>query len=395
MVSELSATWLAVDDPGNPFGVELLDLMVTQTLVATSEDPAIAERAVSWNAASPADLDISAVRERPATACAIHFYLDRSLPDGFLFAPASMDEKWAIAWRAGTIIAVRSWTGAVEAIGEARIERGALVVERIRVTESSPLVTFGNPPETFEWLLRSHALREKLPFPVHAAGAAMFERAPVSAFSAFGNVIFCAAKTWQPPPPSRPLRSNGAIIRALRAGNLDEIEQLVAAGADIDAPSTHAGYTALYLAIVRGDTATVERLLALGADPNRRVDRGMFAIGIAIVHDAPPETFAALERGGADHISSNADGFTGLHAACEVGNAWAVRWLVERGHALELRTNRGHTPLQIACALGHLAAAQAIVELGADVDATSPDGSALDIAKRQGKPAVVAWLESR
>jgi len=30
------AQWLAPSDPGNPFGVPLLDLMVTQQLIATS-----------------------------------------------------------------------------------------------------------------------------------------------------------------------------------------------------------------------------------------------------------------------------------------------------------------------------------------------------------------------
>ncbi|MDQ3337000.1 MAG: ankyrin repeat domain-containing protein [Myxococcota bacterium] len=145
---------------------------------------------------------------------------------------------------------------------------------------------------------------------------------------------------------------------------------------------------------MRGESATIERLVALGADPNRRSDKGMFALGLAIVHEAPAEVFATLERVGVDLFASNEDGFNSLHAACEAGNVWAVRWLVERGHRLEPRTKRGHTPLQIACALGHLAAAQAMVELGAEVDAPSPDGVALEIARREGKTAVAAWLES-
>ncbi|HEY4058170.1 MAG TPA: ankyrin repeat domain-containing protein, partial [Kofleriaceae bacterium] len=61
----------------------------------------------------------------------------------------------------------------------------------------------------------------------------------------------------------------------------------------------------------------------------------------------------------------------------------------------EPRTKRGHTPLQIACALGHLEVVQALVELGANVDASSPDGVALEIATRQGKGDVAAWLSKR
>lgn len=225
----------------------------------------------------------------------------------------------------------------------------------------------------------------------------MFEVVPLSAFSAFGNLIFCAVKEWNPPPPSRPLRSDGRLSKSVRVEPVDiaEVERAIAAGEDIDAPSTHAGYTALHFAVVRGRADVIERLVAAGADAKRRVDKGNFAIGLAIVHKAPPEVFAVLERAGAELFAPNDDGFTALHAACEIGNAWAVRWLVERKHGLEPRTKRGHTPFQIACALGHVEAAKTLVELGADVNASSPDGVALDIAKREGRTEIVAWLSNR
>jgi hypothetical protein len=41
------AKWLAADDPGNPFGVELLDLMFTQTVIATTADPKASNNARS------------------------------------------------------------------------------------------------------------------------------------------------------------------------------------------------------------------------------------------------------------------------------------------------------------------------------------------------------------
>lgn len=389
------ARWLAADDLGNPFGVELLDLMVTQTVLGTSNDPAVAKRSASWGTSSEAALDVSPVLDRPAITCALRLRIDRSLPEGLLFTPASMDEKWVIAWRDGHVIAARSWTGVVDALADARLEGSTLVADRIRTIEASAFGMFGAVPQTFEWFLRCHALREKLPFPVDDDGARLLENAPLTAFSVFGNIIFCAAKSWRPPPSTRPLRSDGRIIRASRSGDLDGIERAVADGEDIDAPAAYGGYTALHISVLRGDTKLLECLLALGADPNRRAENGMFALGIAIVHEAPPELFAALERAAVDMNATNDDGFNALHAACKVGNASAVRWLVERGHPLEPRTKRGYTPLQFACALGHLDAAQTMVELGADVDAQFRDSMALDIAKREGKVDVVAWLVNR
>ncbi|MBA3462445.1 MAG: ankyrin repeat domain-containing protein [Deltaproteobacteria bacterium] len=389
------ATWLRADDAGNPFGVELLDLMVTQQLIATSSDRVVAERAMSWGGATGVELDIALALERAAVECSIRLPLDGALPDGLLFTPTSMDQKWVIAWRQGRIIAARSWTGTVDAVADARIDGATLVIERIRAVEDSVLVLYGALPQTFEWLLRSHALHQKLPFPAHEAGASTFENVPISAFSAFGKVIFCAARSWQPASPSLPLRSDGRIIRAARSGKPDEIERAHAAGEDLDARGTFGGYTALHVAVMRNDASLIDRLVGLGADPNRRADKGMFTLGIAIVHKAELDVFAALERAGVDLLAANDDGFNALHAACEIGNVWAMRWLAERGHGLEPRTKRGHTPLQIACGVGHLEAVQAMVELGADVSAPSPDGVALEIATREGKRDVAAWLAER
>ncbi|HEY5949697.1 MAG TPA: ankyrin repeat domain-containing protein [Kofleriaceae bacterium] len=390
------ARWLASGDPGNPFPAAILDLMVTQTLLATSTDPDIAARSVSWQKSIGDDIDDSLLADAPAVACTIQLPVDRALPRGLLFAPTSMDQKWVIAWRPPhQIIAARSWTGAAEASAHARIEGSTLIIEHVRAIAGSPLVTFGSLPMTFEWLLRSHALGERIPFPVDNDGAVMFENAPLAAFSAFGNIIFCAAKSWLPPTSKRPLRSDGRVIRAVRDRNASALATAVEAGDDVDAPSTFGGYTALHLAVIRDDVEMFERLVSLDAKLDRRADGGMFALGMAVVHKVSPALFAAMEAHGVDLLATNDDGFNALHAACEVGNAWAVRWLHERGHDLEARTGRGHTALQIACALGHLEAAQALVALGASVDAPSPDGTAVEIAKREGRDDVEKWLRAR
>lgn len=388
------ARWLAPADPGNPFGVELLDLMMTQQLIATTGDPKCAERSVSWHESIGDELDASDAFKAPPIDCALELPAAQSLPEGIVYAPASMDEKWVIAWRGGHLLAARSWTGAVEAVARAKHDGERLAIDRLWVIESSMLHT-GPLPDTFEWLVRAHALGQRIPYPLNDDGAATFEATPTMAFSGFGKVIFCATKAWAPPPIRQPLRSDGALIRAVRRADHAEIRRVVERGADLDAPATFAGYTALHIAIVRKDTETFLLLRELGASTTDFVDRGMHALGIAIVHKAPMEILESLADGDLDLTLPNEDGFNALHAAAETNRGDIVPWLVAHGLPLEARTQHGHTALHIGCALGHLDATRALLDAGADPKAESPAGTPLDVARSEGKSETVALLKAR
>lgn len=388
------AKWLAPGDRGNPFGVPLLDLMVTQEFVATSKDPACATRAVSWGASLGTELDPTDALHAPPIECSLEFPAARHLPAGILYAPPSMDEKWVIAWRDGHVLAARSWTGRVEAVARAEHVGERLHVDRLWVAEESAL-HLGPLPDSFDWLIRAHALAQRIAFPLTEAAAELFERTPAAAFSAFGKVIFCAARTWSPPPIRGALRSDGALVQAVRAGDPAAIRRAVADGADVDAPSTFAGYTALHIAIVRGDLPAYRTLRELGASPTVLADRGAHALGMAIVHSAAMEIIESLVDAGLDPRTPNDDGFDALHAAAETNRSELVPWLLAHGLSLENRTKHGHTALHIACALGHVETASALLDAGADPQATSPGGTPLDIARAQRKPGTTALMESR
>lgn len=90
---------------------------------------------------------------------------------------------------------------------------------------------------------------------------------------------------------------------------------------------------------------------------------------------------------------ANPDGFTALHAAAEVNNAQAVPWLLSGGTPLEERTKHGHTALHIACALGHVEATRALLEVGADRNASSPGGTPREVALAEGKPQTAALFD--
>jgi ankyrin len=101
-----------------------------------------------------------------------------------------------------------------------------------------------------------------------------------------------------------------------------------------------------------------------------------------------------LDRG-ADIEAADVKGFGALHAAAEVGSVTGIRYLLAKGAKIQAQTKNGLSPLHIACALGHIDATRELVERGADIAATSELGTPLEVARREGKGAVVAWLESQ
>jgi len=90
----------------------------------------------------------------------------------------------------------------------------------------------------------------------HRLGAPLFFRALCVASVFFGSVVF-ATTSWA-----------GALHDAAETGNLTQIQQLVASGADVSEVDSR-GIWPLLAATSTGDTATVALLLKLNADPNQ------------------------------------------------------------------------------------------------------------------------------
>ena len=382
--------WLSSEE--SPFGVRTLDLRpFTHAMLSTTTDPANASRAMSWGLATaqaipPLDLGAGA----KTIPCKLSYRVAPAFPDGLLFAPRAMEEKWALFHQAGSIIAVRSWTGRVGAIGRGKREGDRLVIEELALADGG--VGPGDPAAMFDWLVRTHALGQSLPLPLDEADLDIAQTAPVVLFSVFGRMAEFAASGFSPPEPLWPLRVFGAIAQAVRKGAADRVRALLAEGADPNVPSPIAGYTALHLALANGDFEMMRALLAGGANAKLRTDRGMDPVGLGIVNGASTAVLEQLLAAGAAGDAVNLDGFGLLHAAAEVNRPEIVTWLAGRGLDIEARTRGELTPLHIACGLGHLDAARALIRAGANVDAASPRGTPRQIAEAEKHPAVAALL---
>ncbi|HEX2875664.1 MAG TPA: ankyrin repeat domain-containing protein [Polyangiaceae bacterium] len=383
--------WMSADEPGNPFGVPLLNLMSNLQLISTTQDPAMASRAVSWRAGQQDRLSWDVDGE--TIDCSLEYQLEAPLPDGMLFLPQAMEDKWVIAFKSGRIAGARSWSGETQWVANARQDGDKLHISQLTFAPEAGLALWGDAAEALHWVIETHVLGCRVPFPASAEGAEALRTKPLAAMSVFGHRLFCAAVAYAVPPSGKPIRSDGDLVAALWASDVPRIRDLLQAGHNLTTPSRSNGYRAIHLAVASKKLEVVRLLLERGADPNQTADQLARPLPLALVARCAEPILQSLVEAGADLEAPDAKQFRPLHAACEVGNVAGIRFLVARGVEREPRTVDGYTPLHIACALGHLEAAKTLVELGADVHATSKTGSAIDIARSENKPDVVTWLE--
>ena len=187
---------------------------------------------------------------------------------------------------------------------------------------------------------------------------------------------------------------------------------LLDAGADATAPNRY-GVAPLTLAAINGNAAIVDRLLAAGADPNRRLADGETVLMTAARTGRPDVVRALLAAGADPNASEPARGQTALMWAAAENNVGAIRVLVANGADVAARTGDpaagepggvfsaevgltrdarsgpSFTALLFAVQLGQLKAVRILLELGADVNDTFPDGtSALVVAAMNGQHEV-------
>ncbi len=165
------------------------------------------------------------------------------------------------------------------------------------------------------------------------------------------------------------VRADFSLVHmAASAGHAAVLALLLRRGGDPDAPDGRRGMSPLLLAAHRGHSAAVEALLDAGAnasgqpsDPN---GNSPLHVATELGH---PKVARALLGGGAACAAPNQAGVTPTHG---VGSVEMLRVLVHEcgAAALDARTPRGDTPLHTAALRGAVAAARALLDLGAAVD---------------------------
>ena len=218
--------------------------------------------------------------------------------------------------------------------------------------------------------------------------------------------------------PSAPEGDGATALHwAVRWDDAKAVDLLLDAGAAVDAANDY-GVTPLALACINRNAALIERLLTAGADPDATTSMGETAL-MTCARTGSTGGVAALLAAGASNVNAReaSRDQTALMWAAARGYPEVVGLLLAHGADVGARTRTrsllvslggsgaegaadlplgGFTPLLFAARQGGVASARLLLDAGADVNESAPDGaSALVVASFSGHGELAAFLLRR
>jgi ankyrin repeat protein len=191
----------------------------------------------------------------------------------------------------------------------------------------------------------------------------------------------------------QPEEGDNVLMRAINGGECSVVEALVGAGVNTNVCESHYGCSALHMAAIHGDAATVEHLLKGGASVTSRDDAGSTPLEMAARY-GHNDVAEILIAHGADRASMESASGT-LAAQGELAEGEAVIWyLGHSGWALKTRNHllvfdyfdQGNEPSQPSLCNGNISPAELAGET-VTVFGSHEHGDHYD-------PAIFDWNES-
>ncbi|WP_407353115.1 ankyrin repeat domain-containing protein [Luteimonas sp. R10] len=185
---------------------------------------------------------------------------------------------------------------------------------------------------------------------------------------------FAAAEAGDPP-----------LALAVRLGWTRLMDRLIAAGVDLDARDSH-GMTALHLCAALGREAALKTLVRHGATPDMRAADGQTPLGVALSGGRRDLADWLDWRGWT--LPGRALQAVDLPAAAIVGDADALRRLLDLGFEVDTPDSQGCTALLRAAGGGHRAAVDLLLAHGADPQRAAHTGAtplSAAVSMRQGE----------
>jgi ankyrin repeat protein len=159
----------------------------------------------------------------------------------------------------------------------------------------------------------------------------------------------------------------GTLTEAVRDGDRLEVQHLLKAHSDVNVADAD-GTTALEWAVYADDLETARILLRAGADAKIANRYGVTPLSLAATNRNAAMAEALLNAG-ADARAKSPDGDTILMTAARTGNPDIVRLLIEHGADVSAKGDAyGETALTWAAQENHAEAAEVLIAHGADVN---------------------------
>ena len=164
------------------------------------------------------------------------------------------------------------------------------------------------------------------------------------------------------------------LMTAARTGKVDAIKALLVHGAKVDARDSSRGETALMWAAGRNNVEAIRMLIEFGADRNARTKN--------------PERQSGGGAAGLNRSRREPTSFSAFLFAVRAGHIGAATALLDAGADVNDNLSDGETALILACANGHWELASVLLDRGADPNLAEPGWNALHQLVRERRPNV-------
>jgi ankyrin repeat protein len=164
-----------------------------------------------------------------------------------------------------------------------------------------------------------------------------------------------------------------AVYEAIKAGNITSVIEHINVRNAI-------GQAALHRAAQDGNKASVELLLANGAEVDIKDMVGQTPLHLAAEHSDNIELLELLVSYGADINAQTKLKYklwTPLHRAALTGHAQVAKWLIAHGVNVDSKDSKGQTPLFYAVMNKHKESIEVLIASGADINVQDAKGNTL------------------